>query len=164
MNGRPLLHGAKSARAARRDYRTRRPQLFEPRAVCLWRCWCDRASADGIAPRWPTSQPAKSALRGACAQWAAGRYCTGQKSRGPRATEFKCRAMAIRRQCRRSIAALVEPRLSRRSGEERAPRWPTTRPWQVRTARRAYRATRRGPVTGTGFPPPIPRKYGDPAG
>ena len=33
-----------------------------------------------------------------------------------------------------------------------------------RSSARALRATHRGPLTGTGLPPPIPRKYGDPVG
>ena len=39
-----------------------------------------------------------------------------------------------------------------------------TAPVPLGASRIPSRATHGGPVTGTGFPPPIPRKYGDPVG
>ena len=68
--GRPIIHGAKSARAARHGIRTRRSQTLKKRVANMSWCWCGQASADGVrrsAPRvGPQHNHAKSALRGAC--------------------------------------------------------------------------------------------------
>ena len=70
VGGRPILHRAKSARAARHGIRTQWPRPFEACAADLSRYWCGRAPADGVgrsAPRvGPQHNHAKSALRGAC--------------------------------------------------------------------------------------------------
>ena len=92
----------------------------------------------------PSPHCAARVLSGRSADTARGKKRAGRAPRKSNAV-----ATAARRPCRRSIAVLVEPRLGRKSGEERAPRWPTKRLWQVRNARRAYSMDGRPILHGT---------------
>ena len=68
--GRPIIHGAKSAQAARHGIRTRRLRTFEVRPADLSRRWSGRSPYDGVGRNAPRVDPqhnhAKSALRCAC--------------------------------------------------------------------------------------------------
>ena len=92
VGGRPILHGAKSAWATRHGFRTRWPQPLEAHSDLSW-CWCGQAPTDGVgrsAPRvGPQHNHAKSALRGALAPWAVGRYSAERKARVSRAKILK---------------------------------------------------------------------------
>ena len=69
------------------------------------------------APRWPTTRPGKSALRDARTLWTVGRYSTGRKARGPRATGFeRGDHITFCRPCRGPVAVLVRSSPGRRRG------------------------------------------------
>ena len=67
VGGRSILHGAKSARAARHGFRTQCLRPVEDRAPDLSRCWCGRAPADGVgrsaSPVGLQHNHSKSAMR-----------------------------------------------------------------------------------------------------
>ena len=80
-----------SARAGRHDFQTRWLNCFEARAADLSRCWCGRASADGVGRSAPRAGPqhAKCVLCAARAHWAVGLYSTARNAHGPHVTGFE---------------------------------------------------------------------------
>ena len=73
------------------------------------------------------------------APWAVGRNSTGRKARGTRATGLNAVAKTSRRTCCQPATVLVRSSPGRQRGKERAPRWSTTQPRQIRAARRVLR-------------------------
>ena len=89
VGGRPVLHGAKRARAARHG--TRKPWSFafrsrsrRPGAVSVQKSLGQRRGVERAA-RWPQRQQRQVRQR-ARAPWAVGRFSTGRSARGPRGT------------------------------------------------------------------------------
>ena len=143
VGGRPILHEVESARAARHESRTRwsnnvRSPWRHP-AVVLVQSGLSRRLGEERASRWVTTQPhqvrtARRVLRGRLADTLRDRERAGRAPWKPNAVLTN-----VRSPCRRPVAVLVHSSLSRWLGEERASRWATTQPRQVRTARRELR-------------------------
>ena len=148
MGGRSILHRAnrayftrRTARVARQGIRTvlswgfQRP-CHQPAAV-LVRSSAGRGRGEERAPRWATTQPRQvcTALRMLRGRSTAGSREESRAHRAPR--ESKAMITGALSSCLRPIAVLVRSSPGRRRGKERAPRWPTTQPRQVRTARHA---------------------------
>ena len=132
-------HGVTSARVVHRRIRVREAQPHEARANNLLRYCCARARVGGLGrSTLRIEQPqnhAKSTL--AHARWATGQYFMGRKARWPRAAGCGRGRQDHRRPCCQSAPVLTRLSSGGRRGEERAPRWPTTQPRRVRTARPA---------------------------
>ena len=136
---RPLLVGAIRARDARHGIRTRWSTTFKPLAADRSRCWCNRASTDGVgmerAARWLTTQPrqVRAAWRGLRGPWSATPHCDTCARCAPQ--DFDALVKTFEIPWRQPVAVSVRSRLGRRHGDERAARWPAPQPRQVRVAR-----------------------------
>ena len=117
---RPVLHGAKRARAARHGVQTLWSRGSEAAVADLARCRCRRAWANGVVARWPRRQPGQLRQR-ARAAWAVGRFSTGRSALKPRGTKFGCSDHDVYTQLPptwRGVGA-VEPRPTARGGARR---------------------------------------------
>ena len=139
VGGRPVLHGAKRARAARHGSQTLattfRSRSRRPGAVSVKKSLGQRRGVERVA-RWPRRQPRQVRQR-ARAPWAVGRFSTGRSARGPRATGVNDGDHDVRRRSRRPGAVSVKKSLGQRRGVERVARWPRRQPRQVSQRTRA---------------------------
>ena len=117
----PLLHGAKSALAARHGIRARWPKPPTAHAIGVSRCWCDRASADSIqrtAPRvGPQHNCAKSMPCGVRTTYVVVRHKMDRTRAGRAPRESSVVIETLRSRCRRSRGVgAVKPRPTVRRG------------------------------------------------
>ena len=112
-----MLHGTKRARVARHGNQTRWSRPSETRAADLSRCWCGRASADGVgrsAPRvGPQHNHSKSARCGTCVMGGRPILHGANRAQAVRHWIQTRRKKIFQSPCRRPVAVMVRSSLPR---------------------------------------------------
>ena len=145
--GRPVLHGAKRARAVRHGARKLWSQGSEAAAVGLARCRCGGALANGVG--WSASRVGRedNHAKSASARVLRGRLAGSARveARAGRATRYlESGVTMLRSHSRRPGSVSVPKSRGERCGVERVARWPRRQPRQVRAALRVLRGRSAG--------------------